>query len=101
MKINDSIKQSIDLVTDKAGVNASKKSEQASTMAPAKENVTLSTLSTQMKTLETKIANTEVFDAKKVDAIKSAITSGQFTVDSAKIAESLVTSVKDFLSTQR
>lgn len=101
MKINDSIKQPIDLVTDKAGVNTSKKSEQASTMAPTKENVTLSTLSTQMKTLETKVANTEVFDAKKVAAIKSAITSGQFTVDSAKIADGLVASVKDFLSTQR
>lgn len=104
MKINDSIKSPIDIANDKAGVNTNKKSEQASASGKspaATESVTLSTLSTQMKTLEAKIANTEIFDAKKVEAIKSAITSGQFTVDSAKIADGLVASVKDFLSTQR
>ncbi len=106
MKINDSIKQSIDLATDKLGVNADKKTadkasaSQASTAAST-ENVTLSTLSSQMKTLEAKVANTEVFDAGKVDEIKSAIASGQFKVDSDKIADGLISSVKDLLNTQK
>lgn len=104
MKINDSIKNPIDIGNDKMAVNGNKKPAQASTSSStsaATESVTLSTLSTQMKTLEAKIANTEVFDAKKVASIKTAIASGQFTVDSAKIADGLVASVKDFLSTQR
>ncbi len=101
MKINDSIKQPIDLTSDKVGVNTSKKVEQTSAATAASENVTLSTLASQMKTLEAKVANAEVFDASKVDAIKSAIASGQFTVDSEKIAEGLVSSVKDFLNTQK
>lgn len=101
MKINDSIKKPVELVADKIDVKTGKKSEQASSSKAATENVTLSTLSTKMKTLEAKIADIEVFDAKKVEAIKSAITRGQFAVDSEKIADGLVNSVKDFLSTQR
>lgn len=101
MKINDSIKQPVDLTVDKPSVNTGKKAEQNSTAAAATDNVTLSTLASQMKTLEAKVASAEVFDAQKVDAIKSAIASGQFSVDSEKIAEGLVASVKDFLSTQK
>jgi len=101
MKINDSIKQPIDLAVDKANVSSNKKAAQTSTAPAASENVTLSSMASQMKTLEAKVANTEVFDAQKVESIKSAIASGQFSVDSGKIADGLVASVKDFLSTQR
>ena len=101
MKINDSIKQSVDLTTEKLGVKSDKKPEQASTSAASTESVTLSTLSSQLKSLEAKVANTEVFDAEKVDAIKSAISSGQFKVDSGKVADGLISSVKDLLNTQK
>jgi len=101
MKINDSIKQPIDLAVDKTNVSSNKKTAQTGTSSSAaSENVTLSTMASQMKALEAKVANAEVFDAQKVDAIKSAIASGQFTVDSEKIADGLVASVRDFLSTQ-
>jgi len=102
MKINDSIKQPVDLATEKLGVKADKKPEQSNvTNSVATENVTLSTLSSQLKSLEAKVANTEVFDAEKVDAIKSAISSGQFKVDSDKVADGLISSVKDLLNTQK
>jgi negative regulator of flagellin synthesis FlgM len=103
MKINDSIKQPVDLVTEKPGVKSGKKPEQASAGAStsASENVTLSTLSSQLKTLEAKVASAEVFDAEKVDAIKSAISSGQFKVDSDKVADGLISSVRDLLNTQK
>jgi len=104
MKINDSIKQPVDLATDKLGVNAGKKAETsgaASQPAASTESVTLSTLSSQLKSLEAKVANTEVFDAEKVNSIKSAISSGQFKVDSDKVADGLISSVKDFLNTQK
>lgn len=102
MKINDSIKQAIDLKADKLPVNSGKKAEKsnASTPSASTESVTLSTLSSQLKSLEAKVAGTEVFDAKKVDEIKAAISSGQFTVDSDKVADGLITSVKELLNTQ-
>ena len=103
MKINDSIKQPIDVATDKLGVNSGKKSGQANTSTPSAsaESVTLSTLSSQLKSLEAKVANTEVFDAGKVDAIKTAISSGQFKVDSGKVADGLISSVQELLNTQK
>lgn len=103
MKINDSIKQPVDLTANKLSDNAGKKADKASGSTPpaSAESVTLSTLSSQMKTLETNVANAEVFDAQKVDAIKSAIASGQFTVDSDKVAEGLISSVRDLLNTQK
>lgn len=102
MKINDSIKQPVDLATEKLGVKSDKKTEQASTGGGAStETVTLSTLSSQLKALEAKVANTEVFDAEKVNAIKSAISGGQFKVDSDKVADGLISSVKDLLNTQK
>lgn len=101
MKINDSIKQHLDLTTDKVGVKSGKKAEQTNASAASTESVTLSTLSSQLKSLETKVASTEVFDTEKVDAIKSAIASGQFKVDSGKVADGLIASVKDLLNTQK
>lgn len=101
MKINDSIKQPVDLATEKLGAKPGKKTEQTNTSAAATESVTLSTLSSQLKSLEAKVAGAEVFDVEKVDAIKSAISSGQFKVDSDKVADGLISSVKDLLNTQK
>jgi negative regulator of flagellin synthesis FlgM len=39
-----------------------------------------------------------VFDAAKVGEIKSAIASGQFRVDSEKVADGLLATVKDLLT---
>lgn len=101
MKINDSIKQNLDLTTDKVGVKSGKKTEQTNASAVATESVTLSTLSSQLQSLEAKVSTSEVFDTEKVDAIKSAISSGQFKVDSDKVADGLIASVKDLLNTQK
>ncbi len=103
MKINDSIKQPVDLTASKLGDNAGKKAGKATSGASTSsaDSVTLSTLSSQMKSLEAKVASAEVFDAEKVDAIKSAISSGQFQVDSGKVADGLIATVRDLLSTQK
>lgn len=101
MKINNSINQKIDVVTDKPGAKPGKKTEQASSSAASSESVTISTLSSQLQSLETKVAKAEVFDVEKVSEIKSAISSGQFKVDADKVADGLISSVKDFLSTQK
>jgi negative regulator of flagellin synthesis FlgM len=103
MKINDSIKQSADLTAAKLSDNVAKKTAKATNTAAASssDSVTLSTLSSQLKSLEMKVAGAEVFDAGKVDAIKSAISSGQFKVNSDKVADSLIASVRDLLNTQQ
>jgi negative regulator of flagellin synthesis FlgM len=106
MKINDSIKNTTGLSVDKPSAGkldpANSKNAQASQVgAKSAESVTLSPLSAQLKSLEEKVSTSNVFDAEKVDAIKSAIAGGQFKVDSEKVADGLINSVKDLLSTQK
>lgn len=97
MKINDAIKKSVGLDTEKLGSNTGKKTEKSGAGAKAADSVTLSPLSAQLQTLEANVAAANVFDAEKVDAIKAAIASGQFKVDSEKVAEGLIETVKDLL----
>lgn len=102
MKINDPIKKSIGLETEKLGnANADKKAERTVAAAPAKESVTLSPLSAQLQSLEASVAASEAFDTEKVEAIKSAIASGQFKIDSGKVADGLIATVKDLLNSQK
>ena len=98
MKIDDIIKKSVGLDAEKLGANTSKKIEKSSTGTPSSETVTLSPLSAQLKSLESKVSATEVFDAEKVEAIKSAIASGKFKVDTEKVADGLIATVKDLLN---
>lgn len=98
MKINDIIKKSVGLDTEKLGTNSGKKAEKSSESAQSKETVTLSPLSAQLQSIESTVASTEVFDAEKVDAIKVAIASGKFKVDPEKVADGLIASVKELLN---
>ncbi len=102
MNINDAIKSSKGLVTDKLEQGSSKKSAKAEVAAAqtegaSGENVTLSPMAAQMKSLEAKVAAANVFDSSKVDSIKSAIASGQFKVNSEKVADGLMQTVKDLI----
>jgi negative regulator of flagellin synthesis FlgM len=101
MKINDIIKKSTGLDTEKLSTNSGKKAEKSSVSPKAADSVTLSPLSAQLQTLEAKVSTDEVFDAEKVDAIKTAIANGQFKVDSGKVADGLIATVKDLLSTKK
>lgn len=107
MKINDSIKNKLEhsvdpLGADKvaagkragAGVVADSKTAVASTSG---ESVTLSPMSIQLQTIASEVSASGVFDAEKVNAIKSAIESGQFKVNSEKVADGLIDTVKDLL----
>lgn len=108
MKINETIKGAAGLGVDKAGVekaNAAKveadarqKVEKSQSGAKSAENVTLSPMAAKLQSLEKKVAASNVFDTQKVDAIKSAIAGGQFKVDSEKVANGLIETVKDLLT---
>ncbi len=104
MKINDSIKNKVELGAEKLGTgkNASANSVAGSKPETASatktgENVTLSPMSVQLQTITSEVSASEVFDAEKVNAIKSAIESGQFKVNSEKVADGLIDTVKDLL----
>lgn len=101
MKINDLVKKSVGLDTEKLGVSTGKKAEKSGAGSQATESVTLSPLSAQLQSLESKVAATEVFDTAKVDAIKSAIANGKFKVDSEKVADGLIETVKDLINTRK
>ncbi len=98
MKINDSIKTPLGFSNEKVDANSSKKTDTTSVDSSTSESVTLSPLASQLKSLEAKVAADNVFDSDKVDSIKSAISSGQFAVDSGKVADGLIQTVKDLLA---
>lgn len=102
MKITDTIKNIASLSVGTTTTNSTKGSEQV-TSAPTGNTgakVTLSPLSSQLQALQAQISTTGAFDAKKVEAIKLAIADGQFQVDSSKIANELIASVKDLLQSR-
>jgi len=101
MKINDLLKKTVGLDLEKSNPSTAKKIEKSDVGSPSTESVTLSPLAAQLKSLEANVASTEVFDSAKVDAIKSAISSGKFTVDSEKVASGLIETVKDLLNTRK
>ena len=101
MKINNTTPSPLGIGTEKVDAGTSKPAEKAQTEAKVSGDVTLSPLSAQLQSLEAKVAADNVFDAKKVDAIKSAISSGQFKVNSEKVADGLIETVKDLLMTKK
>jgi negative regulator of flagellin synthesis FlgM len=62
------------------------------------DNVTLSSAG---QALAGQVAGSGVFDANKVEEIKAAIASGQFQVDAERVADGLIDSVKDLISTRK
>lgn len=59
--------------------------------------VTLSPRAAQLKQLERQLAAIPVVDRARVDRIKEAIASGQYTINSENISKSLINSVKEML----
>ena len=64
---------------------------------PQQTEVTLSSRATQLQQLETQLAAIPVVDRARVDSIKEAIASGQYTIKPENIAEGLLDSVKEML----
>jgi len=100
MKINDSVQKAASLTVEKPETATTSRTVVApvTSSSGSSESVTLSPLSSQLQALEAKVTVANVFDSEKVDAIKSAISSGQFAVNSEKVADGLINSVKDLLA---
>ncbi len=63
-----------------------------------KDNVQLST---QLRSIEKKLADVEVFDAARVEEIKRAISEGRFTVNPDKVADGLLETVRDLIHREK
>lgn len=98
MIINDNLKTTINTVVDKPAPTDNKASP---TVRPSTGAVPVGTdtakLSPQLQALQATIASSPVFDSKKVDMIRDEIESGRFSVDSEKVADSMVNDVISFL----
>jgi len=102
MKIDEIKNKALSVGNDKAdakstGAAAKYAVGSISSKSALVENVTLSTMANQLKSLETSMANEDVYDANKVESIKNAIRDGQFKVNSEKVAEGLISTVKDLI----
>jgi negative regulator of flagellin synthesis FlgM len=55
----------------------------------AEDSVSLTDQAEKLRALESSIANQPVVDTKRVEALRSAVLDGSYTVDSAKTAEKM------------
>lgn len=97
MKINDPLKTALNTVVEKptTGESTSTSTVRPSSGAVPPPAADVTKLSSQLQSLQAIVANSPVFDAKKVDIIRSEIESGRFSVDSEKVADAMV---KDAIS---
>jgi negative regulator of flagellin synthesis FlgM len=99
MKINENLKTALNTVVEKPAASENKPSSiigpSSNSVKPPAADVT--TLSSQLQALQATIANSPVFDSKKVDMIRSEIESGQFSVDSGKVADGMINDAVAFL----
>jgi negative regulator of flagellin synthesis FlgM len=98
VKIDDSMKKAQGLGIGTAQTRSGKAAEKAAVEKAPSDNVTLSS---KAQALAAQASGTSVFDSDKVKEIKAAIASGQFQVNPERIAEGLIDTVKDLISTRK
>ncbi len=102
MKITDAVKSPQTTTigqTQTANANNAPSTEKAA--AVVVQQSTNVSLSPQVMEIDRQITTTAVFDTQKVEKIKLAIADGQFQVNSDKVADGLLDTVKDLLHSRK
>ncbi|MEO8169323.1 MAG: flagellar biosynthesis anti-sigma factor FlgM [Oxalobacteraceae bacterium] len=95
MKIDDTVKKNAGLASSQIIGRPEKNADTGNVVKTTSDSVHLSS---QLQALEGQLASGSVFDAKKVQEIKLAITAGHFEVNAEKVADGLIKEVSDLLS---
>lgn len=85
----------------KAQAPAAKSSDTAQPSAPNSTSVHLGETTAQLQSMQGSMASSPVVNAAKVAEVKQAISEGRFQVNSTVVADRLISSVRDLLSTQK
>ncbi|MFZ6693531.1 flagellar biosynthesis anti-sigma factor FlgM [Undibacterium sp. SXout20W] len=105
MKIDDTLNKTVAAPTlaspQQARADTAQEAPAAAPPAPPSTTVQLSPLSTQLQALQSTQASSSVFATKKVEEIKLAISEGRFQVNSEKVADGLLESVKDLINSRK
>ena len=99
MKIDDSIKKTAGPSNGQAMVRPEKSNNANSISNNSSGTVHLSALSSQLHALGEQLSSNNVFNANKVEEIKLAIANGKFKINSDKVADGLLDTVRDLLPT--
>lgn len=95
MKITDTIKSNPALPVAQPSTSGARGAEKAAVTPGASDSVRLSQQGQALAA--SSVGSSSVFDTKKVERIKLAIADGQFQVNSEKVADGLLDTVKDLL----
>lgn len=101
VKIDDALNKAAGLPASPAQTRTDKSPDKAEVANTPSHSVQISSLSTQLQALQNTQASGAVFETKKVEAIKLAISEGRFQVNSEKVADGLLETVKDLLNSRK
>jgi len=102
VKINDTLKNTTGLPASNATPASTARGADKAAPAPTATSSESVRLSPQGQAMAASAAGgSGVFDTKKVERIKLAIADGQFQVNSEKVADGLLDTVKDLLHSRK